>query len=162
MLTVRGLHAWYGPSHILQGIDLEVRRGEIVCLVGRNGAGKTTTLRSIMGLVDRRAGSVVFDGQELLQRPPHIRNGLGLGYVPEERRIVPGLTVRENLRLGVLAARVKRPGAGGDRRGGGDLPPPGRASGPDRHHHVRRGATDAGDRPRYGQPAEDGDAGRAV
>ena len=109
MLTVRGLHAWYGPSHILQGIDLEVRRGEIVCLVGRNGAGKTTTLRSIMGLVDRRAGSVVFDGQELLQRPPHIRNGLGLGYVPEERRIVPGLTVRENLRLGVLAARVKRP-----------------------------------------------------
>ena len=109
MLTVRGLHAWYGPSHILQGIDLEVRRGEIVCLVGRNGAGKTTTLRSIMGLVDRRAGSVVFDGQELLQRPPHMRNGLGLGYVPEERRIVPGLTVRENLRLGVLAARVKRP-----------------------------------------------------
>ncbi len=109
MLTVVGLNAWYGPSHILQGIDLEVRRGEIVCLVGRNGAGKTTTLRSIMGLVDRRSGSVVFDGQELLSRPAHVRNGLGLGYVPEERRIVPGLSVRENLRLGVLAARVKRP-----------------------------------------------------
>lgn len=109
ILSVQDLHAWYGPSHILQGITLEVRRGEIVCLVGRNGAGKTTTLRSIMGLVDRRAGRVTFDGQELLQRPAHIRNGLGLGYVPEERRIVPGLTVRENLRLGLLAAPVKRP-----------------------------------------------------
>ena len=109
MLRVEGLHAWYGPSHVLQGIDLVVNAGEIVCLVGRNGAGKTTTLRSIMGLVDRRAGRVVFDGQELLARPAHIRNGLGLGYVPEERRIVPGLTVRENIRLGLLAARVKRP-----------------------------------------------------
>jgi branched-chain amino acid transport system ATP-binding protein len=109
MLRVEGLHAWYGPSHVLQGIDLVVNAGEIVCLVGRNGAGKTTTLRSIMGLVDRRAGRVVFDGQELLARPAYIRNGLGLGYVPEERRIVPGLTVRENIRLGLLAARVKRP-----------------------------------------------------
>ncbi len=109
MLSIEGLNAWYGPSHILQGIDLEVNRGEIVCLIGRNGAGKTTTLRSVMGLVDRRAGRVVFDGQELLARPAHVRNGLGLGYVPEERRIVPGMTVRENLRLGLLAAVQKRP-----------------------------------------------------
>ena len=109
MLRLQGLNAWYGPSHVLQGIDLEVREGEIVCLVGRNGAGKTTTLRSIMGLVDRCAGRVTFAGSELLGRPAHIRNGLGLGYVPEERRIVPGMTVRENLRLGLLAARVKRP-----------------------------------------------------
>ena len=109
MLSIEGLNAWYGPSHILQGIDLEVRRGEIVCLIGRNGAGKTTTLRAVMGLVDRRAGRVVFDGTELLMRPAHVRNGLGLGYVPEERRIVPGMTVRENLRLGVLAAVQKRP-----------------------------------------------------
>ena len=109
MLRVEGLNAWYGPSHILQGIDLEVREGEIVCLVGRNGAGKTTTLRTIMGLVDRSTGRVTFAGNELLGRPAHIRNGLGLGYVPEERRIVPGMTVRENLRLGLLAARVKRP-----------------------------------------------------
>ncbi len=109
MLTIEGLHAWYGPAHVLQGVDLEVRRGEIVCLIGRNGAGKTTTLRTVMGLLDRRAGRVVFDGHDLLGRPAHIRNGLGLGYVPEERRIVPGMTVRENLRLGLLAATVRRP-----------------------------------------------------
>ena len=109
MLEITGLQAWYGPSHILQGIDLTVRRGEIVCLIGRNGAGKTTTLRTVMGLVDRRAGRVVFDGQDILARPAHVRNRLGLGYVPEERRIVPGMTVRENLRLGVLAAATKRP-----------------------------------------------------
>ncbi len=109
MLTVEGLNAWYNASHVLQGIDLEVRRGEIVCLIGRNGAGKTTTLRAIMGLVDRWAGRAVFDGHALLGRPAHVRNRLGLGYVPEERRIVAGMTVRENLRLGLLAAAVKRP-----------------------------------------------------
>lgn len=109
MLRVEGLNAWYGASHILQGVDIEVRRGEIVCLVGRNGAGKTTTLRSVMGLAGRTTGSVTFDGTPLLGRPAHIRNGLGLGYVPEERRIVAGLTVRDNIRLGLLAAKVKRP-----------------------------------------------------
>ena len=109
MLTIEALHAWYGPAHVLQGVDLEVRRGEIVCLIGRNGAGKTTTLRTVMGLVDRRAGRVTFDGHDLLGRPAHVRNGLGLGYVPEERRIVPGMTVRENLRLGLLAASIRRP-----------------------------------------------------
>ncbi|MGI4944540.1 MAG: ABC transporter ATP-binding protein [Janthinobacterium lividum] len=109
MLTIEALHAWYGPAHVLQGVDLEVRRGEIICLIGRNGAGKTTTLRTVMGLVDRRAGRVTFDGHDLLGRPAHVRNGLGLGYVPEERRIVPGMTVRENLRLGLLAASTRRP-----------------------------------------------------
>ncbi|HEY0204943.1 MAG TPA: ABC transporter ATP-binding protein [Acetobacteraceae bacterium] len=109
MLTIEGLHAWYGPAHVLQGVDLQVRRGEITCLIGRNGAGKTTTLRTVMGLVDRRAGRVTFDGHDLLGRPAHVRNGLGLGYVPEERRIVPGMTVRENLRLGLLAASTRRP-----------------------------------------------------
>ena len=109
MLRIEGLQAWYGRSHILQGIDLVVERGEIVCLVGRNGAGKTTTLRAVMGLAGRAAGSVHFDGAELLGKPAHVRNGLGLGYVPEERRIVAGLTVRDNIRLGLLAAKVKRP-----------------------------------------------------
>ncbi len=109
MLQIQGLQAWYGRSHILQGIDLTVQRGEIVCLVGRNGAGKTTTLRAVMGLAGRAAGSVRFDGAELLGKPAHLRNGLGLGYVPEERRIVAGLTVRDNIRLGLLAAKVKRP-----------------------------------------------------
>jgi len=108
MLRITGLNSWYGASHILQGIDLEVNRGEIVCLIGRNGAGKTTTLRSVMGLVEKRAGTVEFDGQQILSLPAHARFALGLGYVPEERRIVQGLTVRENLRLGLLASPKRR------------------------------------------------------
>jgi branched-chain amino acid transport system ATP-binding protein len=108
MLRVENLQAWYGSSHILQGIGLHVDKGEIVCLIGRNGAGKTTTLRSIMGLVGRSAGSVTFEGTELLGKATHLRNRLGLGYVPEERRIVQGLSVRDNLRLGLLAATHKR------------------------------------------------------
>jgi len=105
MLEVRNLHAWYGRGHVLQGVSLTVRAGEIVSLVGRNGAGKTTTLRAIMGLVPRVEGRVVFDGRDLLGLPVQARFHLGLGYVPEERRIVPGLTVRENLRLGLVAAK---------------------------------------------------------
>ena len=108
MLKLEKLQAWYGPSHILQGIDLEVSQGEIVCLIGRNGAGKTTTLRTIMGLAGRSAGRVIFEGRDLLPLPTHRRNGLGLGFVPEERRIVSGLTVRDNLRLGLLASTIKR------------------------------------------------------
>jgi branched-chain amino acid transport system ATP-binding protein len=103
MLQVRGLHAWYDRSHVVQGLDFDVRAGEIVTLMGRNGAGKTTTLKAIMGLLARRAGSVTFDGQEIGDRPAHARWHLGLAYVPEERRIVPGLSVRENLRLGLIA-----------------------------------------------------------
>lgn len=102
MLNVDNLHAWYDHSHIVQGVSLEVKAGEIVTIMGRNGAGKTTTLRTIMGLVTKRQGSVKFDGLEVLAQPSHTRYRLGLGYVPEDRRIVPGLTVRENLRLGLL------------------------------------------------------------
>jgi branched-chain amino acid transport system ATP-binding protein len=108
VLKVEALNAWYGPSHVLQGIDLEIRKGEIVCLIGRNGAGKTTTLKSIMGLLSKTTGSVVFEGQELRGRPAHLRYGAGLAYVPEERRIVPGLTVRENLSLGLVASSLKK------------------------------------------------------
>jgi branched-chain amino acid transport system ATP-binding protein len=104
MLKIANLSAWYGHSHILQGISLEVKRGEIVTLIGRNGAGKTTTLRSIMGLVPKRQGSVVFDGEEILAEPAHKRFHRGLAYVPEERRIVPGLSVLENLRLGIIGS----------------------------------------------------------
>jgi branched-chain amino acid transport system ATP-binding protein len=107
MLRVERLNAWYGASHVLQDLSLEVSRGEIVCLIGRNGAGKTTTLKAIMGLVPKARGSVTFEGRELLGRPIHARYGLGLGYVPEERRIVQGLSVRENLRLGLVASREK-------------------------------------------------------
>ena len=104
MLKVSALNASYDRSHVVQHIDFEVHAGEIVSLMGRNGAGKTTTLRSLMGLVKARSGSMLFNGKECLQMPAHARFHMGLAYVPEERRIVPGLTVRENLQLGLIAA----------------------------------------------------------
>ena len=106
MLEVEGLNAWYGRSHVLQGVDFTVREGEILCLLGRNGAGKTTTLKAIMGLMARRTGRIRFNGTDLLPLPAEARFHRGLAYVPEERRIVPGLTVRENLRLGTIATRA--------------------------------------------------------
>ena len=108
LLTVEGLDAWYDRSHVVQGLSFEVRAGEIVTLMGRNGAGKTSTLRALMGLMARRAGSVRFDGEEILALPAHARYHRGLAYVPEERRIVPGLSVRENLRLGLIAGREQK------------------------------------------------------
>jgi branched-chain amino acid transport system ATP-binding protein len=104
LLEVRDLDAWYDRSHVVQGISFEVRAGEIVTLMGRNGAGKTTTLRTLMGLLARSAGTVNFDGQPLQGCPAHVRYHLGLAYVPEDRRIVTGLTVRENLQLGLIAS----------------------------------------------------------
>src|SRR4051812_42612816 len=104
MLKIDELNAWYGHSHVLQGVSLQVDQGEIVTLIGRNGAGKTTTLRTVMGLVTKTRGRVVFDGAELLGEPAHRRYHRGLAYVPEERRIVPGLSVLENLQLGLLAS----------------------------------------------------------
>jgi branched-chain amino acid transport system ATP-binding protein len=93
---------------VLQDVSIKVAKGEIVCLIGRNGAGKTTTLKSIMGLMDRTRGSAIFKGKELLSQPAHVRFALGLAYVPEERRIVQGLSVRENLRLGLVASPEKK------------------------------------------------------
>ncbi len=104
MLEVKNLNAWYGRSHVLQGVSFSVGQGEAVCMIGRNGAGKTTTLRSIMGLVTRREGEIRFNGENIITELTHRRFALGLAYVPEERRIVPGLTVQENLRLGLVAA----------------------------------------------------------
>jgi branched-chain amino acid transport system ATP-binding protein len=108
MLQVQNLDAWYDRSHVVQGLTFDVKAGEIVTLMGRNGAGKTSTLRAIMGLMAKRAGSVRFDGQALLKEPAHVRYHRGLAYVPEDRRIVPGLTVRENLRLGLIAGKDGR------------------------------------------------------
>jgi branched-chain amino acid transport system ATP-binding protein len=99
LLSVRDLHAWYGESHILHGVDFDVRPGEVVTLLGRNGAGKTTTLKSIMGIVRRRTGSVRFDGGELIGRPSNAIARLGLAFCPEERGIFASLNVEENLRL---------------------------------------------------------------
>lgn len=100
LLTVEDLHAFYGRAHILHGVSLSVGAGEVVALMGRNGAGKSTTLRSIMGLVEDRRGRVTFAGQDVSRLSPHRIARLGLGYVPEDRRIFAGLTVLENLEVG--------------------------------------------------------------
>jgi branched-chain amino acid transport system ATP-binding protein len=101
VLELRDLNTFYEESHILQGISLNVDRGEIVCLLGRNGVGKSTTLKSVIGLVKPRSGEVVFKGQNVAGMPPHTIAKLGVGYVPEERRIFPTLSVRENLLMGI-------------------------------------------------------------
>jgi len=99
MLRVEQLQAWYGESHILHGVDLQIRPGELVTLLGRNGAGKTTTLRSLMGMVPRREGSVVLQGVETIRLSPHRIARLGMAICPEERGIFASLTVEENLLL---------------------------------------------------------------
>lgn len=99
MLDVRDLHAWYAESHVLHGMNFEVRDGELVTLIGRNGAGKTTTLRSIMGLLRKRTGSIAFRGTELIGKRTFEIARLGIGYCPEERAIFSSLSVRENLLL---------------------------------------------------------------
>jgi branched-chain amino acid transport system ATP-binding protein len=98
-LELRGLEAWYGESHILHGVDLTVRRGEVVTLLGRNGAGRTTTLRAILGLTGRRKGSIRINGQETMSLPTHRIAPLGVGYCPEERGIFSSLSCEENLLL---------------------------------------------------------------
>ncbi|MBV1798548.1 ABC transporter ATP-binding protein [Siccirubricoccus sp. G192] len=99
LLEVRGLEAWYGESHVLHGVDLEVRQGEVVTLLGRNGVGKTTTLRSIMSLVGRRAGSIRFEGREIIHDRSDRIARAGIAYCPEERGIFASLNVTENLML---------------------------------------------------------------
>ncbi len=105
MLSVRELHAYYGDSHVLQGVSLEVGSGEIVCLLGRNGAGKSTTLKGILGVVPPRSGGVFFNGVEITGRPVYESVRLGLALVPEDRRIFAGLSVQENLEVAALPAR---------------------------------------------------------
>ena len=99
ILTVKGLQSWYGESHILHGVDINVRSGEVVTLLGRNGAGKTTTLKSIMGIVRRRTGSINFQGVETIALMPERIARLGLAFCPEERGIFASLNVKENLML---------------------------------------------------------------
>jgi branched-chain amino acid transport system ATP-binding protein len=100
LLRVRNLNAWYGAAHILFDLDLEVRRGEVVALTGRNGAGKSTTLKAVMGMLERRSGMVEFMGRDISRKQPYEIARLGLGYVPEDRRIFTDLTVAENLEIG--------------------------------------------------------------
>jgi branched-chain amino acid transport system ATP-binding protein len=105
LLEIKDLNTFYGQSHILQGVFLEIDRREIVCLLGRNGVGKTTTLKSIIGLVKPRSGQVLFKGQDIAGLPTHTIAKLGVGYVPEDRRIFPTLTLRENLLMGIKPGR---------------------------------------------------------
>ncbi|MBC7943802.1 MAG: ABC transporter ATP-binding protein [Burkholderiales bacterium] len=109
MLRVSDLHAYYGESHILHGIDFSIAKGELVTLLGRNGAGRTTTLKSILGLVGKRSGSIVLNGREIIAMPTHKIAHLGIGYCPEERGIFASLTAEENL---MLPPEVDAAGAG--------------------------------------------------
>ena len=112
LLSVEDVHTYYGEAHILQGVSLSVGDGEVVTMIGRNGAGKTTTLLSIMGIARARRGAVWLGGEDITRLETHQIVRRGVGWVPEERRVLPNLTVLENLRLGMMAA----PGAEAERR----------------------------------------------
>ncbi len=105
LLNAQNLSAWYGAAQILFDVGLEVRRGEVVALMGRNGAGKSTTLKALMGMVPRRKGSIAFMGRDLSRAEPHDCARLGLGFVPEDRRVFTDLTVMENLEVGKQPVR---------------------------------------------------------
>ncbi|MBV5291154.1 MAG: ABC transporter ATP-binding protein [Curvibacter lanceolatus] len=100
LLQARGLAAWYGAAQILYDIDLDVKRGEVVALMGRNGAGKSTTLKALMGMLAKRRGQIEFLGQDISRSEPHVAARLGLGFVPEDRRVFTDLSVTENLEVG--------------------------------------------------------------
>jgi branched-chain amino acid transport system ATP-binding protein len=106
MLDFEDLHAFYGPSHVVQGISFSIGQGEAVALVGRNGVGKTSTLKSLMGMETRTRGTVRFEGSPLMGMASHVRASKGLGYVPEERAVFPQMTVEENIRIGALLHRA--------------------------------------------------------
>jgi len=112
MLEVHEVHSYYGKSHILHGVSLRLSEGELVCLLGRNGVGKSTTLKSIMGLVKARQGSIRFKEQELIGKQPFEIARLGVGYVPEDRRIFRSLTVHENLSIGIKGSQNGGKGQG--------------------------------------------------
>ncbi len=113
MLEVRDINSYYGKSHILHGVSLDLNEGELVCLLGRNGVGKSTTLKSIMGVVQPKQGSICFGEQELVGRQPYEIARLGIGYVPEDRRIFRSLTVHENLLMGIKGGERENGGKGG-------------------------------------------------
>jgi branched-chain amino acid transport system ATP-binding protein len=109
LLQIRDLNTYYGASHVLQGISLDVAQGELVALLGRNGMGKSTTLKTVMGLIKPRSGSVTFDEREITGHAPFKVARAGIGYVPEERRIFPELSVLDNLSLGIKGGRISNP-----------------------------------------------------
>jgi len=110
LLEVKNLNTYYGSSHVLQDISFTVGEGELVALLGRNGMGKSTTLKTILGLVKPQSGRVIFEGKEISGLPPYKTARAGIGYVPEERRIFPGLSVLDNMLLGVKEGKIGDPG----------------------------------------------------
>lgn len=111
MLNISGLNVYYGESHILRDVDLNVLQGQMVCLIGRNGVGKTTLLKTIMGLLRPRSGTIIFGDERITSLSPDQRAKRGIGYVPQGREIIPRLTVKENLLLGLEARRNRRTGS---------------------------------------------------
>ncbi len=109
LLAVQDLNTYYGMSHVLQGISLTVDQGELVALLGRNGMGKSTTLKSTMGLVKPKSGSIIFDSREITGYPPYKVARAGIGYVPEDRRIFPNLSVLDNLDIGIKGGKIADP-----------------------------------------------------
>ncbi|SDH58040.1 amino acid/amide ABC transporter ATP-binding protein 2, HAAT family [Vibrio xiamenensis] len=109
ILNVSGLNAFYGRAHILFDVNLKVKRGEVVALMGRNGAGKSTTMKAIMGMLNRTQGEISFVGEDIRQAPPHTIAKMGMGFVPEDRRIFTDLTVLENLEVGMQPPREGAP-----------------------------------------------------
>jgi branched-chain amino acid transport system ATP-binding protein len=105
LLKLENINTYYGLSHVLQDVSLEVNKNEIVTLVGRNGAGKTTTLKSILGITPVRSGQIIFNGADISALPTHLIVQKGISYVPEERRIIPGLSVLENIKLALLKSK---------------------------------------------------------
>lgn len=103
MLQIKGLNTYYGESHILRDVDMNINQGEMICLIGRNGVGKTTLLKSLIGLLTPRRGEIIFNGDLVNRKRPHQRARSGIGYVPQGREIIPYLTVEENLQLGLEA-----------------------------------------------------------
>ena len=103
MLQLKGLNTYYGESHILRDVDMNINQGEMICLIGRNGVGKTTLLKSLIGLLTPRRGEIIFNGDLVNRKPPHQRARSGIAYVPQGREIIPYLTVEENLQLGLEA-----------------------------------------------------------
>ncbi|NIM42651.1 MAG: urea ABC transporter ATP-binding subunit UrtE [Hydrogenophaga sp.] len=109
MLDVKDLHQYYGGSHILRGVGLQAKAGEVTVVLGRNGVGKTTLLKCLMGLVPAKSGELVFDGQSVRSAPPYVRAHLGMGYVPQGREIFARLTVQENLQMGLATRPLGTP-----------------------------------------------------
>ena len=103
MLQIKGLNTYYGESHILRDVDMNINQGEMICRIGRNGVGKTTLLKSLIGLLTPRRGEIIFNGDLVNRKKPHQRARSGIGYVPQGREIIPYLTVEENLQLGLEA-----------------------------------------------------------